>query len=198
MRLFIGLKIPSNVKAHLSEALRAVRKLPGVRWIPEESFHLTLKFLGECELPKVEEMKPVITEIAARHPVLHLGLHSGGAFPEGRSPRVLWTAVGGDTGVLLTLAQTLEEALVSLGFPKENRSFHPHLTVARVKEPSALMEPMKRSKPGAMTPLDQFCTLFASYTSPAFEVTTVDLIQSFLHAGGARYEDVESFPLRSH
>ncbi len=104
-----------------------------VRWIATPAIHLTLKFLGDADpaiIPRLTDAFRVASEF---EPALKLRLHGLGFFPDSKSPRILWCGVGGDTDALLRIQQKVEAACNSLGFPAENRRFHPHLTLGRVK-----------------------------------------------------------------
>lgn len=138
LRLFIGLPLPEEYQQGLT-ALR--RELQGglrsaLSWTREGNWHLTLKFLGETEdaalPPLVESLAGVVWQ--------GFTLQAGGAgfFPPPHpkrpwQPRVLWTGLQQGAGESMALARAVEEALVPLGIPREERPFRPHLTVARIK-----------------------------------------------------------------
>ncbi len=63
---------------------------------------------------------------------LHLKIQGLGCFPNLKSPRIIWCGVGGDNQSLVRLQQAVELACAGLGFEREKRSFHPHLTLGRV------------------------------------------------------------------
>ena len=102
------------------------------RFAKTRSMHLTLQFLGNIE----EEQIPGIAEILeqAGQGVAPFDLEVGrlGVFPHLTHPRVAWIGVE-PIDALMTLQSKIQQGLEPLGFPKENRDFHPHLTLLRVK-----------------------------------------------------------------
>ncbi|MEN8211357.1 MAG: RNA 2',3'-cyclic phosphodiesterase, partial [Thermodesulfobacteriota bacterium] len=65
---------------------------------------------------------------------IKLSVKGIGAFPNRRSPKVIWAGVNGETQKLATLHAKLEKRLSKLGIPEEKREFHGHLTLARLKK----------------------------------------------------------------
>lgn len=134
IRTFIALDIPHQVKEAIARAQRALS--PGNRdhivWTRPEGIHLTLKFLGEVEEEKLQEVYRTMEEACeGNHPFTTRTTHSG-AFPGWTSPRVLWLGVD-PVLPLVDLQKEIEQRLSQVGFSPEERTFHPHLTVARVK-----------------------------------------------------------------
>jgi 2'-5' RNA ligase len=186
LRLFIGLLLPGDVRAHVRAFCDPLRSNPGLRFIPEKSTHITLKFLGDVDSKNVSKIQSVLGSVAPAHESFSLALENGGVFPSKRAPKIFWTGVGGDVAALESLASDVEEKISPLGFPREKRKFIPHVTLAKADG--------ERVRPVILS--GQFCTLFSHYTSPLFAVNEVHLIQSHLNAGGSTYETLGSFPLR--
>ena len=92
-----------------------------------------------------------------------------GAFPNGRSPRVVWVGLGGDVGALAGVKHAVEEAAAELGFSKETREFTPHMTLARVRHP------LTREEGEHLTATLQSIEVSEG---PAFRVGSVSLIRS--------------------
>ena len=95
--------------------------------------HLTLKFLGETPKDQVPFIERIIKEIAKKHSSFELGTEKLGAFPSKERPRVIFLELRDEKGALPSLFQDLEEKLTVLGFKKEERAFHPHLTFGRMR-----------------------------------------------------------------
>ncbi len=66
-----------------------------------------------------------------------IDVHGLGVFPQVKHPRILWIGLTGNTQALQELVLEIEAALESLGFPPEEKSYHPHLTLARIKRENA-------------------------------------------------------------
>ena len=103
-----------------------------VRWVAIPSIHLTLKFLGEADpaiLPTLAASLAVATQ--AGH-AFTLRLRGLGCFPNSKNPRVIWCGVEGETAKLASLQAGVDSICESMGFQRESRPFHPHLTLGRV------------------------------------------------------------------
>lgn len=132
MRLFVAVKVPPI--RPLKELLGELQACPGrVKWVEEENFHVTLKFLGEVPEALVGTLERGLKEAVegvSPSPVILKGV---GAFPSLRRPRVIW--VGMDSAdVLRELHRRVEDSTRKLGFEREKKPFHPHLTLGRVKK----------------------------------------------------------------
>ena len=124
-----------------------------MRWIPESQLHFTLKFLGEIEEERVTAAMAATAAAAVvaaasvavkalergMRPAggFRLALEGLGAFPPRGPARVLWAGCGEGAEALTAVGAAVEEAFVAEGFPREERPFSPHLTLARVKDPDA-------------------------------------------------------------
>jgi 2'-5' RNA ligase len=133
IRTFIALEVSPDLK---KEALRIQEELRRFRcrisWTRTEGMHLTLKFLGDTESDKIEKISGILTQISRDFPPFDIKLGKAGIFG-GRKPRILWLGLQVPP-TLLELQNKIENALLELGFPKEERQFHPHLTLGRVTD----------------------------------------------------------------
>ena len=185
MRLFIALNLPAKQRKKIHKAAEPLRQneLP-VRWLDPETYHLTLKFLGEVRPESLPAIEGVMTRIAESTSAFSLELGGFGAFPTIRRPRVLWMGVE-PTPALRCLKQDIEWGLADHGYARETRAFHPHITLGRVESENGA---------GAFRGLDQ---LAASLDySGTFDVDRVDLMRSHLSKQGARYTVLQSAQLR--
>ena len=134
MRTFIAIPIPEaclRMLGRLQQDLRACR--PEVRWVATSSIHLTLRFLGEAKPEILPELAKSIEIAVEKQAGIDLRLHGLGCFPNQRNPRVIWCGIEGETERLVKVQQSVETACASFGFAPEDRDFHPHLTLGRVK-----------------------------------------------------------------
>ena len=134
MRTFIALELSNEIQKELSRLQEELNKADAdVKWVKPDNIHLTLKFLGNVEDAKIEQIKKILEGISSKEKLFEISLSGLGAFPDLNHPRVLW--VGLDTGSpeAKRIAASLETELQKIGFPKEERPFSAHLTLGRVK-----------------------------------------------------------------
>jgi 2'-5' RNA ligase len=184
VRLFVALELPAEVHAGLAALIRELRALaPQVKWVRAENLHLTLKFIGEAESAKLDGIRAALAEVRSSHAVAML-VQGLGFFPDDHRPRVLWAGTRAPDH-LAQLAMATDAVLASLGFPREQRPFAPHLTLARLKGMS-LPEPLRNA-----------IRRDAARTFGAWQATEFHLIESRLKPAGAEYTTVQSFPFVS-
>lgn len=135
MRAFLAIPLP----AELREELAAVGQgIEGLRAQRAETIHLTLRFLGEIRdpAPIVAAVRPV----AAKYQAFDMSLKGLGAFPKTAAARVAWVGIEAGDLQAGALAKGVEQALRPLGFPREKRPFHGHITLGRFPEPQRFKE----------------------------------------------------------
>ncbi len=140
MRTFVAIDLTPDLKITLEALIRNIKKdATGVKWVKSAGMHLTLKFLGEIPPEKVADIIGLLKTIANNHPTFLLKLKGTGTFPPGRkrSARVIWAGIT-ETPELMALQEAMEKGFETIGFPREDRPFHPHLTLGRVKFPHGL------------------------------------------------------------
>ncbi len=125
-RLFTGLEIPDAQRTYLS-SLRG--SLHGARWIDPESYHITLRFIGDIDNRQARDIENALSEIM-RDP-LEIVLTDLAIFG-GEKPHAIIASVK-PTRALLELQYENERILREAGLPKEARKFTPHVTLARLR-----------------------------------------------------------------
>jgi len=124
--------IKERLAAHLSKEIR-------VAWGQRNSFHLTIRFLGEIEKQLIDPLREAIAKIRQSHPTVQIPLDRLQAFPNVLNPRVLWVGPSESwlqsesAKRLVGLHQEIESCCHSLEFASDEKPFSPHLTVARIK-----------------------------------------------------------------
>jgi 2'-5' RNA ligase len=179
-RVFCAINLPNEIKAAAAEHqghLRAVAPQVRASWEHPAKLHLTLKFLGEIELPRVESLTQAAGRAAEGLRPFELSLAGTGSFPPKGHPRVLWLGVEDPSGLLAELHARLEEECSREGFPREPKAFRPHLTLARL-----------RSREGA----ERLGALHreTSFEAQTFTVSELFVIRSELLPGGARHTPI--------
>ena len=188
VRVFIALPIPPPLKSELERVVQYLAdQVPvGVRWVGVDGIHLTLKFLGNINPTRIEDITEAMRRASLTYSHFSLHMSGLGTFPNERRPRVIWAGVQGDLELLGKLQAGIEAEVSGLGFPRENRPFSPHLTLGRVRDQSAGSERL-----GIGAAISNYSV---DPTEP-WLVQSVRLVQSNLGPGGATYSDLASVPL---
>jgi 2'-5' RNA ligase len=150
IRTFIAIELNDPLRRALGDVqarLQRDRAARLVRWVASDSIHITLKFLGDVAADQMPTLQRAITDACQGTPPFALTLAHLGAFPNTRRPNVIWIGVTGQIEMATQLAQKIEAACATLGFPREARPFMPHLTLGRVKKDAPASE---RATIGAM------------------------------------------------
>jgi 2'-5' RNA ligase len=134
IRCFIAIELSQEIKETLGKIESELQKsVSGVKWVKPDNIHLTLKFLGNVDEGTVENIKKIMNEVAKDAKPFKMKLSQAGAFPSPSRPRVIWVGIDDENKKSSHSVNLIEEKVSSLGIEKENRAFHPHLTLARVK-----------------------------------------------------------------
>ncbi|RJQ67548.1 MAG: RNA 2',3'-cyclic phosphodiesterase [Desulfobacteraceae bacterium] len=133
IRTFIAFELPAAI-VQLAGALQTDLKAQGLnlRWVRPQNIHLTLKFLGEIAPARTADVAGAMRKALKAGAPFELRVQGMGVFPGLRKPRVLWIGLGGQTDALQKVYAGLEDELAALDFPKEDRPFKAHLTLARM------------------------------------------------------------------
>jgi 2'-5' RNA ligase len=174
-RLFVGARISvatTNTLAGCVETLARRAKDAGVelRWVAPINYHVTLSFLGWTGVDAISSVCDAVAAATTGLDRLTFRTSRLGAFASLDRATVVWAGVE-DGGSLTRLARAIAEATVALGFPPDGRPFHPHVTIARLREARAVRDvvlPMAEQMFGD-TRLDAV-TLFESETKSSGSV----------------------------
>jgi len=175
-RFFVAVDLPDPVKMAVAGLCQGI---PHVRWLTPDHLHLTIRFIGEVD----DALAAAVREGLAAEGLAPFTcrLRGVGRFPPKGRPRVIWTGVEAEPG-LLRLAEKVERDLRLLGLAPEERPFVPHITLARLKEiPPA--------------PVVSFLACHEQFQSEPFTVRAFHLYSSLLTPKGAIHTRVESYPL---
>ena len=196
IRAFVAVELPAALRERIADLQQQVKRELGqelrrrapearVQWVRTESMHVTVKFLGDIAEDGLRDIEQALALVAGHHAAFSIEIRGLGVFPAGRAPRVLWLGLAGGTDRLMPLAQSLDEALAELGYPRERRPFQPHLTLARIKDHG-------REVGDA---LGQTGMLAGPAAVGGLEVSALSLMKSELRPAGAVYTRLVEAPL---
>src|ERR1044071_3565408 len=141
-RTFIAIELPLDIRRRIKDHIDQIRSaFPQLRasWSREDNLHLTLKFLGEIPVTRINALSAACSEAIKQIEPFDLIIKGCGSFPPHGKPKVLWIGieevdVGAETTHLRRLHAAIEDSCAAQGFEREARRYHPHLTIARMRE----------------------------------------------------------------
>jgi RNA 2',3'-cyclic 3'-phosphodiesterase len=183
IRTFIALPASSVIQQQIAIVQSKLKTIQAdVKWELQDKFHITLKFLGSLEQSKIELLSTALAGIVKQFPSFEITYNSLGAFPDLHHPRVIWIGTEFNQ-IVLDLQTNIDRVCTDFGFQKEERTFHPHITLGRVKGTINLARLTDAIKTVTFEPLHSRCSeLF--------------LMKSDLRLSGSIYTILKSFPLQ--
>lgn len=189
MRTFIAIELPEEIKDGIAELQEQLKSSSAdVKWVSPQNIHLTLKFLGEIDEKRLEEINKVIHDAVSSKAAFHLSIYFIGAFPKIDSPRVIWLGIDSGDKETKEIAKSMEEELRKIGFPEEDRPFSSHITLGRTRSGlnrQKLVQSLK-SMEGKV-----------GEKKLEFDVTKVTLFKSTLTQKGPIYEALKETHLKT-
>ena len=180
-RLFIALEIPEEALDKVIQIRDSVYGVgDGVKWEPKNKLHLTLKFLGDVDDSLNEKIIAELSGIADEYKPINGELNRFGMFYRKKQPAILWVGLT-ENDEIKSLQKDVEKAASDLGFKKEKREFHSHITLLRVKGREDY-EKLKKLENYKFDPIP-------------FTADKLALIKSELTQKGSIYTIVKSFNL---
>jgi 2'-5' RNA ligase len=144
VRLFVAVDVGGNASYATMELVarlraRVERQAPGARvsWAAAGRLHMTLSFIGEADDERLGAIIHVLRPSYERGPI-ELGVSGVGVFPDRGAPRVVWAGIDVGRDEIIALQRLVAARLASVGVPPEPRAYHPHITLARIREPAGL------------------------------------------------------------
>lgn len=187
-RLFIAIRIPEAAKDEIEMAQSRLKKsVPEarIRWTTRDQFHLTMRFLGNVDAPRVDGLTQAIRGACQGFAPLPLRAEGVGFFPDGRFPRVVWVGVHDSQDQLLALQRAVQDATRDFTTEKPEGKFTGHVTLGRIK---GIRRPETDS-------LCKAASALAERLLGEWPASEVELIRSRLSPSGAQYQTLVAVPL---
>lgn len=175
-RVFVAVSPPEEVRLAMADKL-SVQRLPG-KTAPPHNWHITLRFLGRIDTLTYERFLSAMDQSALAGPFA-LRLGPLGAFPRTTRATVLWVGVTSGADRLGQLATIADECAQVAGLTSEDRPFHPHLTLSRIRPPQDVTVLIDDSEDLGI----------------GWRCDELVVYQSHLGGGDPRYEPLERMPL---
>ena len=188
VRAFIAVEIAPSIRNEARKTLRPVMEAyPNVKWVEEENFHVTLKFLGTVPTVDLHRVVAAVERGCRKFEQFDLVFEGVGAFPNPDAPRSIWIGVREGTREIRELARRIEAELAELGYPPENREFTPHLTLGRARQ--------KDRESGVDGGLGRMIFERSNVFFGSSPVDAVLVYSSELERGGPKYDVLAEIPL---
>ena len=188
IRAFIAINLSPDVLDRIEQVASDLKKrmdtVP-IRWVPADTIHLTLKFLGNVSTANLEILKDILGKVVANHHECDISVGGIGVYPKAHNPRVIWVGMKVPQE-LINLQHELEIETARLGYSREHRPFSPHLTFGRVSRNASADDVHVIAKI-----LDNYKVGFLGAT----RLRTVYLFRSDLKPEGAEYTPLYSAAL---
>jgi len=124
-RLFLALWPPPQAQSEIASIARQLA-IEGGRLIAPEHLHVTLVFLGACDLARRECVEQAAASVSVSAFELHLT-----AVQWRRRSGIVWLTTTEVPRPLTQLVESLNGALEACGFASASRPYRTHLTIAR-------------------------------------------------------------------
>ena len=184
IRSFLAIELPTKIAEKLQKLQEDLKTSDAdVRWGNPKSIHLTLKFFGNIEESQIDSILQSIEIPVQSSQPFWVSARGMGAFPHPKNPRVIWVGLVEGKEELIQFQKQLEASLEKVGFQTEDRSFHPHLTLGRVRS--------SRGKGSLASKIEKY----REEDIGTFQVEGVTLFQSDLKPSGPVYTPLRELRL---
>ena len=174
-RLFVALRPPRPIRDLLRGAMHGIS---AARWQDDDQLHLTLRFIGEVDRHRAEDIAAALGALHA--PAIAARVAGVGLFDRRGAPHMIWAGVE-PLAKLAALQRKIDQLLARVGVEAETRAFMPHVTLARLNRSAG--------------PVAPFLALHSDLASAPFVFDHVILYESEMGHGGSRYHPVARYPL---
>ena len=184
-RTFVAINV--KVETTLATKWKELKNLINtdiIKWVNEDSLHLTLFFLGDTPTDKIDTIKQNLERELQNFTSFNITIKGFGTFGHPKSPKVIWVGIA-NTEKLNQLNRIVSGAIMPLGFEAQSESFSPHFTLGRVKQirfPNGLANFINKNE---------------SVVLQEAKVDEVIFYQSILKPSGAVYKPLKTIKLPS-
>lgn len=179
-RVFLAINLPTEIKVELAkiiEKLQSENRRANIKWVEPENLHLTLHFLGSLDDDQIQRVIEGARKIISKYNGFEMSLGAISCFPNPYQPRVIFVEAREGGGVARKIHSDLKSMLTQLKIETDYHSWQSHITLGRVKTPTAChglnqqIQPLKS------------------------QVKSIELMESKLQPSGPEYSIIHSFPL---
>ena len=154
-----------------------------IKWNDPDLWHLTFKFIGDIQVTDLKRLNEALCKALDGFKAGEMRFRGTGYFGSPKVPKVIWAGICYDDW-LDEAKSRIEEGVRVLDLPREERAFHPHLTLGRVKylkNPDTLTRILKQKE---------------AFEWGVFRVNRILVYQSRLTSNGPVYSEMKSIYLK--
>ena len=134
IRTFVAIEASLEQRGHARRLMERLKRAEAnVNWVAAENLHWTLKFVGDVDETEIHNVCRAVNTATETVDSFELDCVGAGAFPDARRPRTVWAGAGQGSEPAMSLQAVIDDALERLGYRRDGRQFHPHLTLGRVR-----------------------------------------------------------------
>jgi 2'-5' RNA ligase len=189
LRAFIAVELPTAMLRRLGTEIAKLEELVdgrAIRWVESEAIHLTLQFLGEIDDRTAGLIAGCLDEVCAKYLRMSLEVGGLGGFPNLNRPRVIWIGIREPDRSLSKLQAEIEGGVSKVGIDAEDRAYHPHLTLGRLR---------REANQSQVRLLADRLRMIQIADLGSVDVEGISLMQSELTRAGAVYSRLHYAPL---
>jgi len=175
-RIFVVINLPEEIRRELLSYERRWKNLR-IKWTNFYNLHLTLEFLGEVNRWELKKILQAIEKTALEIKPFDIKLDKITLGPDSTQAKMFWVTVCVNENIR-ELKNSINKNLKNCDFKLEEQEFKPHITLARARG-----NQLKGKQTNIILP------------NMKFKLESIEVMQSQLHPGGAKYKVVESFKL---
>ena len=183
-RLFIAIKIkPSQGFLNTYYSLKKDLVYEKIKWVNEDNFHFTLKFLGETDESFITDIINTLENVSLNTQPLKLKIENLGIFGSRYNPRVIWAGIENNPQIT-EFANEILNKLDEVGFKRDRQNFVPHITIGRIKN--------VHNKKHLKSTIDSHKSLLYQEDT----INSFSLFESILTPEGPVYKKLKEFGLK--
>lgn len=176
MRAFLGISVSNELKQKISSIQENFSDFD-IKFVEPENLHFNLRFFREISDQEIETLKQKLEEVIKKFEPFDIEMKGLGVFPNKNYIRVVWIGVKEGYNTIISIAESIEDSIESLGFPKEEK-FVPHLTLGRIRTARNKME------------LRNLVEELENIDIGKMKIDSIKLFRSKLSPNGPIYEEV--------
>jgi len=183
-RIFIAIDISDEARAAVADYIdKMIIDFPRVRigWEQPEKLHFTIRFLGDVDEEKLGQVCDIVEAAADKLRPFTVRIVETGLFPHYKNPKVLWLGPKQGSEEMVKVNALIESGLERIGIEPERRKFHPHLTIARIKDQEKSRTLVRVHRQRQFEPI-------------VFAATGITVYESKLQKTGSEYFPLRFFP----